>query len=37
MKCPTCKGDKIVKDEDGNEVQCPYCKGRGKVLAPSMM
>lgn len=37
MQCPTCKGNKTVKDENDQDITCPDCKGRGKVIRPSFM
>jgi DnaJ-class molecular chaperone len=30
--CPRCKGDKKIKDENGNVVDCPRCNGTGLVI-----
>ncbi len=37
QECPVCNGDKTVENDDGEEVQCPECKGKGKIIGPSMM
>jgi hypothetical protein len=29
--CPTCEGQRVLKDEDGQVSQCPTCKGQGFV------
>lgn len=36
-KCPTCKGEKIVQNEDKEWVTCPTCGGKGTIIRPSMM
>ena len=29
--CPICGGSGYVLDEEGNEVECEMCEGRGEV------
>jgi hypothetical protein len=34
--CPTCKGEKTIKDGNEEKAICPQCEGRGKVPAASL-
>jgi len=36
-KCKPCNGTGTVENEDGEEVTCEACNGRGKTLGTSMM
>jgi DnaJ-class molecular chaperone len=36
-KCRTCNGTGKIQGKDIGEAECPDCKGKGKVISPSMM
>jgi DnaJ-class molecular chaperone len=35
--CMGCGGEKVIKDSEGNESECPRCKGMGETSERVML